>query len=124
MRRQATIWHLVLCAAGIALGGCLDDDPAAADLPCTARWRQTPAPSRSAAELAVVAACQRAPVCPIERSCTDPRWPWLADAVLDDMVACFIGPCEERGRCLAELMPVSCPPPPAMLQTFGGEGTS
>jgi len=124
MRGQRTIRLLMLSAAGITLGACLDTDATAVGLPCAERWREAPAPAHAAAWLAVVAACQRGPACPVERSCSDSRWPWLADAVLEDMVPCFVGPCEGRAPCLADFMPVSCPPPAATLEVLGDEGTS
>ena len=52
-----------------------------------------------------VAACLRAPACPEAAACDDPRWSVLADWALDEIAACFAGPCEERAACIAAAMP-------------------
>lgn len=91
---------MAAAVAALTAAGCADAPP---DGACEGWWRQGGA--RSDAWRGAVAACARAPACPDTPACDDPRWPALADWVLDGVAACFVGPCEERAACVAALMP-------------------
>jgi hypothetical protein len=100
MRVMAIVRMVMVVVIAGAAGACAASDD---DGGCGAWW--TAAPSSSDAWRGVVAACQRAPACPVLSTCEDPRWTVLADWALDEIARCFDGPCEERAACVAEAMP-------------------
>jgi hypothetical protein len=57
-----------------------------------------------AALAGAVAACRRAPVCPLEIDCDDPGWSTLDDDQLDAIAMCLAGPCETRAECLDHVL--------------------
>jgi hypothetical protein len=106
MRRVTTIMLIVAVVGG---GACAASDGGGGG-ECGGWWAdgvEEAAATRppSDAWLGAVAACRRAPVCPHTNRCDDPRWSVLADWALDDIAACFAGPCEERTACVAAALP-------------------
>jgi len=85
--------------AVVAAGACAASDDGGE---CGAWWAAQPS---SDAWRGAVAACLRAPACAHTTTCDDPRWTVLADWALDEIAACFGGPCEERTECVAAAMP-------------------
>lgn len=114
---RSMVMVVMVMIVGVEAGACAASDD---DGECGAWWKA--APSSSDAWRGAVAACARAPACPVVRSCDDPRWRALADWALDEIARCFDGPCEERAACVAAaLPPATCVSEQMRLEADDGE---
>ena len=97
--RVTEVMNRLVMVVAVAAGACGASDDGGE---CEEWWAVEPS---SDAWRGAVAACQRAPACTTTMSCDDPRWTVIADWALDQIAACFAGPCEERAACVAAALP-------------------